>query len=113
MTYRCRKCGCSLLVNEILYTSKGQFCITCEDKYMELRDLDRIAFEIGEDLARWGVTVLQTKEKFGQVRVYVYFSRGSVVSSWQYYHYQRVYKKFLRRYPRYDKAIREGASVEI
>jgi len=53
-----------------------------------------------------GITILQTKEKFGSPRVYVNFSEGKHLEEAQ--HYRHVYQTAIQLFPHYQKAILEG-----
>lgn len=101
----------------------------------DFRALDDVAFEIGNYLRRYGrVQVQQTKEKWGEVRVYCHFGWSSLhdifypgyayvqkpwltrislrwipIERYQQYLYRRAYRKAVEKYPRLRDNILDGA----
>lgn len=53
-----------------------------------------------------GITVLQTKEKFGSPRVYVQLSEDKTLEDARHYRY--VYQTAIELWPHYEKSIKEG-----
>jgi len=72
--------------------------------------IQSIAEIISWGLSSGGIEVLQYKEKFGEVRVYVDFStvkKEKLIK--QYQHYRYVYLKIMSMFPQYNSAIFSGA----
>lgn len=71
-----------------------------DDFFQQVHD---IALWIGEELEKRGIEVLQAKEKFGTVRVYL-----SGFGPEQYEAYREVGLEAIRRWPGYAKYILFG-----
>lgn len=69
--------------------------------------INAIAHWIGEQLREEGVYVSQSKEKFGEPRVYVVLDTEEDRKA-----YRRVYMAAIRRWPMYAKYIIGGADFD-
>lgn len=68
------------------------------------KDIEDIANQIGAALHRAGIAVFQSKEKFGECRVYVSLSPKHIKK------YRKIYLKFKEQWPQYwNQSIRMGA----
>ena len=90
-------------VRQIRYTKWGEG----KDEHPNyFRDIDDIADIIGAMLETYGILVTQTKEKFGQCRVYV---AGGMENPLDQNSYRHVYHTVCRLLPHYRSAILSGA----
>ena len=64
------------------------------------RNADRIARELGDELMKRGIHVTQSKEKFGEIRNYVYLRPKTQAQA-----YREAYQVIIKKYPEYRKFL--------
>jgi hypothetical protein len=76
------------------------------DANVDWQGINNAAEFIAIQLRRWGrIHVLDAKEKWGTVRVYVEFSENSILRFYQELIYKRVYRRAISKWKHLRKEI--------